>query len=53
LIFISGQVGRNPATGKLSGDDIEAQTEQVFANLKVVLDAAGCTSTTRFEWASM
>jgi 2-iminobutanoate/2-iminopropanoate deaminase len=41
LIFLSGQVGRDPATGKLAGPDIEAQTHQVFANLKAVLEACG------------
>jgi 2-iminobutanoate/2-iminopropanoate deaminase len=43
LIFISGQVGRNPASGALAGDDIESQTEQVFTNLQSVLEAAGAT----------
>ena len=41
LIFLSGQVGRDPASGKLAGPDIETQTRQVFANLKVVLEACG------------
>jgi 2-iminobutanoate/2-iminopropanoate deaminase len=39
LIFISGQTGSDNS-GKLP-DGVEAQTEQVFANLKAVLDAAG------------
>ena len=39
LIFVSGQTGAD-ASGKLP-DNIEAQTEQVFANLKAILDAAG------------
>ena len=43
LIFVSGQVGVNPATGKLAGGDIEAQTEQVFHNLKLVLAACNRT----------
>ncbi|HYM35558.1 MAG TPA: Rid family detoxifying hydrolase [Steroidobacteraceae bacterium] len=43
LIFVSGQVGLDPATGKLVERDIEKQTEQVFANLKAVLDACGKT----------
>ncbi|HEY7034774.1 MAG TPA: RidA family protein [Thermomicrobiales bacterium] len=41
LVFVSGQVATNPA-GKLVGKgDIRAQTEQVFANLQAVLEAAG------------
>jgi 2-iminobutanoate/2-iminopropanoate deaminase len=43
LIFVSGQIGIDPATGKLAGGEIEAQTEQVFANLKTVLEACGRT----------
>jgi len=39
LIFVSGQVGIDPATGKLAGDTIEIQTEQVFRNLNSVLNA--------------
>lgn len=41
LLFTSGQIGLNPATGKLVGESIEAQTEQVFKNLESVLSAAG------------
>lgn len=41
LIFISGQIPVDPATGEIVEGGIEAQTEQVFANLKVVLEAAG------------
>ena len=40
LIFTAGQVGLNPATGKLA-EGIEAQTRQVMANLAAVLSAAG------------
>jgi 2-iminobutanoate/2-iminopropanoate deaminase len=40
FIFCSGQVGLDPATGKLAPDLI-AQAEQVFANLAAVLAAAG------------
>lgn len=42
LLFLSGQVGIDPATGKIEGD-ITAQTRQVIANVKAVLAAAGCT----------
>jgi 2-iminobutanoate/2-iminopropanoate deaminase len=41
LVFVSGQIPLDPATGKLVAGDIKAQTEQVFANLKAVLGAAG------------
>ncbi len=41
LIFTSGQIPVNPATGELVEGGIEAQTEQVFANLKTVLEASG------------
>lgn len=42
LVFVSGQIGIDPATGKLA-DGIEAQTERVMQNLAAVLDAAGLT----------
>lgn len=41
LIFTSGQIPIVPETGELIEGGIEAQTEQVFANLKAVLEAAG------------
>lgn len=41
LLFLSGQVALYPATGKLVGGDIGAQTEQIFANISAVLEAAG------------
>jgi len=41
LIFVSGQAGRDPATGRLAGDDIEAQTAQVLKNIAAILEAAG------------
>ena len=42
LVFCSGQIGSDPATGELR-DGFEAQAEQVIRNLAAVLDAAGCT----------
>lgn len=42
-LFTSGQVGLDPATGELVGGGFEGQARQVFANLKAVLGAAGCT----------
>ena len=41
LLFTSGQIGLDPATGKLAGDTIQVQTEQVLTNLENVLAAAG------------
>jgi 2-iminobutanoate/2-iminopropanoate deaminase len=41
LLFASGQIPLDPATGKLVSGEVEAQTERVFANLRAVLDAAG------------
>lgn len=41
LVFASGQVPIDPATGALVEGDIEAQTERVLANLSAVLEAAG------------
>lgn len=41
LIFFSGQVAQDPATGKLVTGDVAAQTEQLFRNLGALLEAAG------------
>ena len=41
LVFASGQIPLDPRTGKLVSGEIEAQTEQVIANLAAVLEAAG------------
>lgn len=41
LIFTSGQIPVDPSTGEIVEGGIEAQTEQVFANLKTVLEASG------------
>jgi 2-iminobutanoate/2-iminopropanoate deaminase len=40
LVFVSGQLGLKPGSNEL-GDPIEDQTEQVFANLRAILEAAG------------
>jgi len=40
FVFCSGQIGMDPATGKLIGADIESQTRQVMQNLRSVLTAA-------------
>jgi reactive intermediate/imine deaminase len=41
LIFVSGQVALKPDGTLVGKDDARAQTEQVFANLQAVLEAAG------------
>lgn len=41
LVITSGQIPIDPATGNLVEGDIEAQTKQIFKNLKAVLEAAG------------
>jgi reactive intermediate/imine deaminase len=41
LLFLSGQIPLDPATGSLVSDDVEAQTRRVLDNLAAVLAAAG------------
>lgn len=41
MIFTSGQIAINPATGNVEADNIEGQTEQVMKNLGAVLVEAG------------
>ena len=41
LLFTSGQIPINPATGNVEAEGITAQTEQVMKNLGEVLTAAG------------
>lgn len=41
LVFTSGQIAINPATGNVEATDIEGQTHQVCKNLKAVLEEAG------------
>ncbi len=44
MIFVSGQIALDPATGQIVGDgDVAAQTEQVMKNLSAVLAAAGAS----------
>ena len=43
LLFLSGQIPLNPKTGAMVDGDIAAQTHQVFANLKAILEAGGAT----------
>jgi 2-iminobutanoate/2-iminopropanoate deaminase len=41
LLFVSGQGAVDPVTGRLAGDDVETQTEQVLKNVATILEAAG------------
>lgn len=41
LVFTSGQIAIDPATGNVEADTIEGQTEQVCTNLKNLLEASG------------
>jgi 2-iminobutanoate/2-iminopropanoate deaminase len=42
LVFLSGQIPLDPASGQMVEGDARTQTEQVMKNLRAVLDAAGC-----------
>jgi 2-iminobutanoate/2-iminopropanoate deaminase len=41
LVFVSGQLALRPDHAEIVGDTIEEQTEQVFANLRAILEEAG------------
>jgi 2-iminobutanoate/2-iminopropanoate deaminase len=41
LVFVSGQLSLKPGEKDLSAGDIGPQTEQVFSNLRAILEAAG------------
>ena len=41
LVFVAGQVALKPDHGEISGRSIQEQTEQVMANLRAILEAAG------------
>ena len=43
ILFTSGQIGLDPATGTFAGEDIVTQAKQVCENLKAVLAAADMT----------
>ena len=42
LVFVTGQTGRDPNTGKLE-EGLEAQTRRTLTNIDAVLNAAGCS----------
>ena len=41
LLFVSGQIPLDPATGQMVAGDITVQTERVLKNLAAILEAAG------------
>ena len=41
MLFVSGQIPIDPATGAFAGEDITAQTHQSLTNVKNILEAAG------------
>jgi 2-iminobutanoate/2-iminopropanoate deaminase len=41
MIFVSGQIAINPATGNVENETVEAETHLVLKNLAAVLSAAG------------
>lgn len=41
MLYTSGQIALDPASGGLVGEDVREQTEQVMKNLSAVLAAAG------------
>ncbi|HVN61216.1 MAG TPA: Rid family detoxifying hydrolase [Gaiellaceae bacterium] len=41
FVFVSGQLALKPGATELTGDTIGGQTEQIFANLAAILEAAG------------
>lgn len=43
LLFISGQIAINPATGEIASSDIKAETHQSMQNLKAILSEAKLT----------
>ena len=43
LLFVSGQIPIDPATGLFAGEDISTQTRQSLSNVKAILEEAGYT----------
>jgi len=43
LVYTSGQIALDPASGELVSDDIEAQTHRVLQNMQAVLNSAGAS----------
>ena len=43
FLFISGQVGVDPASGEFAGPTIQQQTERMLENVKAILEAGGAS----------
>ncbi|HHW55242.1 MAG: RidA family protein [bacterium] len=43
LLFLSGQIALDPATGQLVDGDVREHTKRIMENLKAVLEGAGAT----------
>lgn len=43
LVFVAGQTGRDPGTGKLE-EGLEAQSRRMLSNVDAILNAAGCSA---------
>jgi len=43
FLFVSGQVGVDPASGEFAGATIQQQTERMLENVKVILEAGGAS----------
>ena len=43
LLFVSGQIPMDPATGAFAGEDVSSQTRQALKNVSAILEAAGYT----------
>ncbi len=41
MVYTSGQIALDPATGELAGETIEEQAEQIMKNLVAILEEAG------------
>jgi 2-iminobutanoate/2-iminopropanoate deaminase len=41
FVFVSGQLALKPGASELSGGSIEEQTDQIFSNLRAILEEAG------------
>tara|TARA_B100001750_G_C15452029_1_gene569445 strand:+ start:885 stop:1268 length:384 start_codon:yes stop_codon:yes gene_type:complete len=44
LVFLSGQIPIDPATGNVISGDIKTQTHQIFQNIAALLKVSGATS---------
>lgn len=43
MLFLAGQIGLDPKTGKMAGPDTVSQAKQIFKNIEAILKFAGVT----------